>query len=300
MEPLKIVDPHQHFWRIADGTHPWLDGEERLAGFRYGDYAPVCRDYLPHDFRRDAARQNVVMTVHVEAEWNPGDPVAESRWLTQLKERHGLPTAMVGQAWFARPDIAEVLAGHAAFPAVKGIRQKPAAAKSPAEAKRGAPGSMDDPAWRKGYALLERHGLHYDLQTWWWHLDAAAALARDFPRTTIVLNHTGLPVDRSAEGLAGWRRALEGLAAEPNTALKISGLGLADASWPEASNRIVVRDAIRIFGPERCMFASNYPVDSLVASYDRIFDGFKEFVADRPRAEQEKLFHDNAVRYYRL
>ena len=81
---------------------------------------------------------------------------------------------------------------------------------------------------------------------------------------------------------------------------EISGLGLADASWPEASNRIVVRDAIRIFGPERCMFASNYPVDSLVASYDRIFDGFKEFVADRPRAEQEKLFHDNAVRYYRL
>src|SRR3546814_4843309 len=56
------------------------------------------------------------------------------------------------------------------FPAVKGIRQKPAAARSPAEAKRGAPGSMDDPAWRKGYALLEKHGLHYDLQTWWWHL----------------------------------------------------------------------------------------------------------------------------------
>ena len=299
MEPLKIVDPHQHFWRIADGTHPWLDGTERLA-FRYGDYSPICRDYLPDDFRRDSAGQNVVMTVHVEAEWDPRDPVAETRWLMQLRERHGLPTAMVGQAWFARADIAEVLAGHAAFPAVKGIRQKPAAAKSPAEAKRGAPGSMDDPAWRKGYALLEQHGLHYDLQTWWWHLDAAAALARDFPRTAIVVNHTGLPVDRSPDGLAGWRRALEVVAAEPNAALKISGLGLADASWPEASNRTVVREAIGIFGPERCMFASNFPVDSLVGSYDRIFDGYKAFVADMPRTDQEKLFHDNAVRCYRL
>jgi predicted TIM-barrel fold metal-dependent hydrolase len=300
MEPLKIVDPHQHFWRIADRTHPWLDGDERLPAFRYGDYAAICRDYLPDDLRRDAASQNVVMTVHVEAEWDPRDPVAETRWLTQLKERCGLPTAMVGQAWFARPDIAEVLAGHAAFPAVKGVRQKPTAAKSPAEAKRGAPGSMDDPVWRKGYALLERHGLHYDLQTPWWHLDAAADLARDFPRTTIVVNHTGLPVDRSADGLAGWRRALETVAAEPNTALKISGLGLADASWPEVGNRTVVREAIRIFGEDRCMFASNFPVDSLVASYDRLFDGFKDFVADLPRAAQEKLFHDNAVRYYRL
>src|SRR3546814_6271398 len=129
------------------------------------------------------------------------------------------------------------------FPAVKGIRQKPAAARSPAEAKRGAPGSMDDPAWRKGYALLEKHGLHYDLQTWWWHLDAAAALARDFPRTAIVVNHTGLPMDRSADGLAGWRRALETVAAEPTTAVKISGLGLADASWPQSSKRPVVTAA---------------------------------------------------------
>src|SRR3546814_18406736 len=77
---------------------------------------------LPAEFRRDTARQNVVMTVHVEAEWSPGDPVAETRWLAQLKERHGLPTAMVGQAWFGRADIADVLAGHAAFPAVKGIQ----------------------------------------------------------------------------------------------------------------------------------------------------------------------------------
>ena len=86
---------------------------------------------------------------------------------------------------------------------------------------------MDDPRWRAGYALLERFGFSYDLQTPWWHLDAAAALAADFPRTQIVINHTALPSDRTPEGLNGWRRALELVAAQPNVAIKISGIGRA-------------------------------------------------------------------------
>ena len=77
-----------------------------------------------------------------------------------------------------------------------GIRYKPAAAARAQEAIRGAAGSMDDPAFRAGYARLAAHGLSFDLQTPWWHLDAAAELARDFPDTTIILNHTGLPADR--------------------------------------------------------------------------------------------------------
>jgi predicted TIM-barrel fold metal-dependent hydrolase len=75
-----------------------------------------------------------------------------------------------------------VLAGHAAFRLRARHPTEASAAHSPASARRGAPGSMDDPAWRRGYALLERHGLHFDVQTPWWHLDAVADLARDFPR----------------------------------------------------------------------------------------------------------------------
>ena len=90
---------------------------------------------------------------------------------------------------------------------------------------------MDDPKWRRGYALLGRHGLSFDLQTPWWHLDAAADLARDFAATQIVINHTALPADRSPEGLAGWRKGLETAAARPNVALKISGLGRPGLPW---------------------------------------------------------------------
>ncbi len=159
---------------------------------------------------------------------------------------------------------------------------------------------MDDEKWRRGYALLERHGFSFDLQTPWWHLDAAAQLARDFPRTTLILNHTGLPADRSAEGLGGWRRSMETLAREPNVALKISGLGQRGLPWTLEANGAIIRDAIAIFGADRCMFASNFPVDSLTGSFQTIFQGFRDAVAKETPSNKRKLFHDNAIRIYRL
>ena len=296
---VPIVDAHQHFWDLDKNCYPWLCDPVPIP-FRYGDYSALRRNYLPPDYRRDSARFRVVKTVHMEAEWDRADPVAETRWIEAVSREYGFPSACIGHAEPGRNDIEAVLAGHAKSPLVRGIRHKPRAVSDPREARRGLPGSMDDPAWRKGYALLERFGLSYDLQTPWWHLDAAAGLAADFPRTQIVVNHTGLPVDRSAEGLSGWRRALEAVAARPNVALKISGLGRAGQLWTVAANGPVIRDAITIFGVDRCMFASNYPVDRLAGTFDAIYGGFFASIAGRPAADLAKLFHDNAVRLYRL
>lgn len=294
-----IVDAHQHFWDPFANDYPWLRPEAHLP-FRYGDYSALKRRYLPADYRADAAGHDIVATVHVEAEWRPGDPVGETRWLAGLRAATGLPTVAVAQARLDREDVGEVLAEQAGFDFVRGIRHKPAAAASARDATRGAPGSMDDERWRRGYALLERHGLSFDLQTPWWHLAAAAELARDFPRTQIIINHAGLPADRSADGLAAWRGALALAAAEPNIALKISGLGIKGERWSEAANAPVVRQALALFGAERCLFASNYPVDSLVGSFDTIFSGFKALTADLPPEERRKLFCENARRIYRI
>ena len=296
---LAIVDAHQHFWDLERNYHPWLCDPEPIP-FRYGDYATLRRSYLPPDYRRDTADHNVVKTVHVEAEWDPADPVGETRWLEGVAATYGLPSACVAQARLDRDDVEAVLAAQARSRLVRGIRHKPHAAGSPGEARRGLPGSMDDPAWRRGYARLETHGLSFDLQTPWWHADAAADLARDFPRTRIVVNHTFLPADRSPEGLVGWRRGLDVIAACPNVALKISGLGRPGLPWTVEANGPVIRDAISIFGVGRCLFASNYPVDRLAGSFDAIYSGFRAAVAERPPAERRKLFHDNAVRIYRL
>lgn len=298
-DDLPIVDAHQHFWDLGLGRHPWLRAEPP-APFRYGDTRPLRRRYLPADYFADVGPRRVVKTVYVEAEWDPTDPVGETRWVHELAARDGVPSAVVAQAWLDRGDVAAVLAAQAAFPRVRGVRHKPRAAPSPAEVVPGAPGSMGDPRWRAGYALLARHRLSFDLQTPYWHFPEAAALARAYPATQIILNHTGLPADRSPAGLGVWRQAMRALAAEPNVAVKISGLGQPGRAWTVEANGPIVLDAIAIFGVERCMFASNFPVDGLVADFDTIFRGFEVIVRDFSRAAREKLFHDNAVRLYRL
>lgn len=294
-----VIDPHQHFWDLERNYYPWLCDTPPIP-FRYGEYTALRHTYLPPDYRADAGVINVIKTVHVEAEWDRADPAAETRWLEGIAQAHGLPSACVAYAELDHPDVDAILAAQASRALVRGIRHKPRAANTPAEARRGQPGSMDDPRWRAGFARLERHGLSFDLQTPWWHLDAAAELARDFPNTGIIINHTGLPVDRSPEGIAAWRRAMAAAAACPNIAVKISGLGRRDLPWTLEANGPMIRDTIAIFGADRCMFASNYPVDRLAGPFATIFAGFRATVADRPRAEQAKLFCDNAERIYRL
>ncbi|MGI9509293.1 MAG: amidohydrolase family protein [Geminicoccaceae bacterium] len=296
---MQIIDPHQHFWDLNRNYLPWLCDDQPIA-FRYGDYSALRRNYLPLDYRTDAAGLEVAKTVYVEAEWDPDDPIGETRWVSAVADREGLPSAIVAQAWLDRENAAEILSAQAAFPRVRGIRQKPAAAPTPESARRGAPRSMDDAGFRDGFARLEPLGLSFDLQTPWWHLNAALDLARDFPKTQIILNHTGLPADRSKEGLAGWRSAMAALADAENVALKISGLGQPGRPWSVEANRPIVRDAIAMFGAYRCMFASNYPVDGLCADFKTIYSGFMTITADFSPSDRQKLFHDNAARLYRL
>jgi predicted TIM-barrel fold metal-dependent hydrolase len=142
--------------------------------------------------------------------------------------------------------------------------------------------------------------LRFDLQAPSTALADAAALCRAFPGTQLVLNHAGLPADRSAEGIAGWKRALRGLAECPNTAIKISGLGVPGRRWTPELNREIVLSAIEIFGVQRAMFASNFPVDGLCASFEEVFSGFREIARQFSALEQRALFHDNAIRIYAM
>jgi predicted TIM-barrel fold metal-dependent hydrolase len=298
MSDFPIIDAHHHFWDLSLAKHPWLCETPRIL-FRYGDYSSICRDYLIEEYKRDVNRLNVVKTVHMEAEWDPMNPLGETEWVHELHDKTGYPHAIVGQIWFDRDDVDAILAGHAGYPLMRSVRQKPKSSPSPETVTTGAPGSMGDSWFRDGYALLSRYGLHYDLQTPWWHLGEAAALARDFPDTLIILNHTGLPSDRSEAGLSGWRAAMAEFADQPNTAVKISGICVPGCEWTPDLNRGVVLDTIALFGVERCMFASNFPVDGVCASFEDIFNGFRQIVSGFSETDQRKLFHDNAARIYR-
>ncbi len=296
---MKFLDAHHHFWDISSNYHPWLCDEPQIP-FRYGNYAAIRTNYLPNDYEDDAAAVEIIGSVHVEAEWNPEDPVGETRWLTDITQTCKHPVVFVVQACLDQDNIGKVLADHSAFPQVRGIRQKPTATKQNTLRPRGLPGSMDDRNWRDGYAKLERLGYSFDLQIPYWHLDQAADLAADFPETTLVINHTGLPSDRSDLGFSAWSNALEQAAQKPNVMIKISGLGQTNQSWTVESNRNIVLRALDIFGPDRCMFASNFPVDRLCGDLDTILLGFREIVNTLTETTVDALFHGNAARIYRF
>lgn len=297
---LPIIDAHHHFWDLARNPHPWLQREPPIP-FRYGDYSALRgKAFLPPEYDAVAARHRVVASVTMEGEWDPADTLGEARWMADLASATGRPAAHVAQAWLDRGDLAAVLAAYATMPLVRGVRHKPRAAARPDLVERGARGGMGDPLWRAGYALLAQAGLHFELQAPWWHLDEALDLIAAHPEVSLVLNHTGLPADRSAEGVAGWREAMRRLAAAPQASVKISGLGLPGQPWRLADNRAIIRETIEIFGVGRCMFASNFPVDGLCGSFDTIYQGFKDATADLPHRDRLALFHDTAIRIYRL
>jgi predicted TIM-barrel fold metal-dependent hydrolase len=298
-DAVTLIDAHHHLWDLKQNYYPWL-ADHPETHFFLGAYDALKRNYLPDDYRRDAARHNVLGTVHVEAEWDRDDQVGETRWLSGIAAQHGFPNAIVAHAWFHTDNSEEVLAAQAAFPLVRGIRSKPVTSLSPDTMTPGAPGTMQDERWLRGFARLERHGFSWDLRVPFWHLPEAAAVARAFSGTPIVLNHTGFPWDRSEEGLAAWRKAMETIAAEPNVHLKVSEFGLKDQPWDYESNRRIVREAIGIFGIERCIFATNFPVAGLRVDYDTLVRSVQRMVADFPPEAQDGFFWRNAARFYRL
>lgn len=291
-----IVDAHHHVWDPDVNYHPWLR-DRPVSGFRYGDYSRIKRRYLVPDYLADARNWQVAGTVYVETEWDPADPVGEMDFVAGLRRASGYPSVAVGQARLDEQASAPALEKLADHDFVRGVRQKPRANASPSDR---APGGMTDAGWRKGFAALRKHGLRFDLQTPWWHLHEAAGLAGDFTDTQIIINHAGLPADRSEAGLAAWRTAMACAAECPNIAVKISGIGTPGLSWTADRNRDIVLTVIDLFGIERCMFGSNFPVDGLCARFDEIYQGFDAITAGFSADDRRRLFRDNAVRIYAI
>lgn len=301
--PDAIVDAHHHLWRL-DGAirYPWLQEAYDPAHFILGDYDALRRHFDVPAFRRALpARTTVVASVHVEAECARGDALAETRWLHRVAAADRLPAAVVAWIDLLADDAGERIAEQSAYPLVRGVRFKPRTSRTPNETVDGAL-SLRDPRWPRALERLTSFGLSWDLRLPFWHLEEAASLLSRVPAVDVVLEHAGLPWDRSQAGLACWRRGMEALASHPRVTVKLSEFGLRDAEWNEAENRRIIAEAIAIFGTERCMFASNFPVAGLRATYSTLVDTMSAAMADRDlsAAARRAVWHDNAVRIYRL
>jgi predicted TIM-barrel fold metal-dependent hydrolase len=281
------------------GKHPWLvrsPGQEMV----FGDPTPLYRDYLPADLEADGCNQKLVASVHIEAGWDRSDPIGETAWLSQLAHTQRLPTVLVVYAPLNDPGVGKVLEAQIACPLVRGVRFVLSWHEDPRKSFVQRSDYMVDQQWLRGFALLAQFNLSFDLMLYPGQMADAARLAARFPETLILVNHAGSPADRDSEGMSRWRRGLRALAAQPNVRIKISDLVAYDHDWTLESLRPVVLECIEAFGTDRAMFASDFPVAGLHATYDQVFGSFKTIVADLSPSEQRCLFHDNAQRDYRI
>ena len=297
--PRPIVDAHHHLWNLSAGHYPFL--QDRYENdFFLGDYRKICRDYMPKDHVDAVKGYRVIGSVHIQAGRAMDEQVAETEWLETMHRQFGLPSVAVGHVSFIQADCAAILEGHARSPLMRGIRSRPTTSPGPNASVAGAPGTMQDDNWRRNFALLEKHGMSWDMRIPYWHLEEGAEVARSFPGIPMVVNHAGLPLDRSEEGLAIWRKGLAALADCPNVVIKLSELGLPHGKWDVPSNVRVVREAAAIFGPDRIIFASNLPVASLSTTFGGIVDVTREALARETPETLDKFFARNAIRFYRI
>lgn len=298
---MSIVDPHQHFWDHGRNLYPWLRGEMHDRG--WGDMRSLQKNYLVADLLADAARQGLEKSVHVQANFDPSNPVGETAWLEEIAaepDSRGFPHGIVGFADFSAENVQSILDGHAkASTRMRGIRQVLNRHTDPV-LNRAPKDYLNDETWQRNLGLLKRYGWSFDVQVYYQQMPAVAALARRYPDLQFVLGHAGMPAERDATGIEGWRRGMQQLADCPNIAVKLCGYGMVDNQWTVESIRPFVLGPIEWFGPQRCMFASNFPVDRLMASYDRLWYAYREITAGFSSDENNLLLYKTAERIYRL
>lgn len=298
MDDIPFVDAHVHFWDLTRLRYDWLTPPFGEGGPN-GDVSLIARTYLPADYLVDVARWNVAGVVHVDAGARPEEDWAETVWLDRLADSVGLPTGIVAFADLTSPSVEDALSRQLSSSRVRGIRQ---IVNWHAETSRTY--TLHDltisAAWRSGFAKLAEFGLSFDLQCYPGQVPAVASLLSRHEGVPVFLNHMGMPVVSDPGGVERWRAGLKALAAFPQVAIKLSGMGFAWRDWTEDRVRPLILEAIEIFGIERAMFASDLPTDLLFGTPERHLSAYHSIVADFTLAERRALFGGNANRLYRL
>lgn len=296
MAAVPVVDAHHHIWRRTD--LPWLQGPTVARIF--GDYDAIKRDYPIEEYLADIAGAGVVRSVYVQPNWPRDQAVDEVRWVQSIADRHGFPHAIVGFADFTDDGAAATLEAQSAFPLMRGIRQQLHWHENPQYRFAERPDIPDDPAFRRNLARLQDHGWLFELQIFTSQMAAGARLAASLPSLVLVLEHAGMPEDRSADGRRRWREGLKRLADQPNVHTKLSGLGTFIRRNDPAHIAEVVAETVEMFGADRCVWGSNFPVEKIWTDCSSILDAFRAAIGHLPESQQRSILHDNAARLYGL
>jgi len=291
-----IIDTHVHFWDMAnpDPGLAWVWLEKDFVHPILGDTdAMKSVKYTIESVEAESRFADVSAFVHIQAALGASDPVQETRWLTRMRESAPVPFTIVGHADLGMDVAREQLEGHLESPYFVGVRDFGAEPML-------AAGEIV-PRYEESLRFLAEKGLVFDLDCEWPQMPAARDLARRHPELTVVLEHIGFPRRRDDEYYENWRRGMAELASAENVVCKISGLAMTDPRFTRESLRRWVASCVELFGPERCVLGSNWPVDRLYSSYDVIMDLYRDYLGELlGEAEQRLVLSDTAARVYRL
>ena len=299
MNNIKIVDAHHHLWDLnnKDTNYAWL-----MVSAFFGDYVDLRKNYLLEDYLKDTENQNVVKSVHIQAEHDDDKPVNETKWLQNLadKDPSGFPNAIVAFADFSKNNVIEILDDHQQYKNVRGIRQILSYNKEEPKYTHASEDFMKNTAWVNNFKNIRNRNLSFDIQIYKDQMSDAYELAKKYDDVIFILNHTGEPCHQNKEYIESWEKNMIKIASCDNIITKISGLGMFNPKWTTESTRVFIEKTIEIFGVERSMFASNFPVDKIFNNFDAYWNSFKEITKNYSDNDKELLFSSNAEKYYRI
>lgn len=279
---FEMIDAHQHFWdrSIAEFDHSWQTkpGMEK-----------ICRSFLPSDLKPLIERAGVTKTIFVQTQHD----ISENRWVLEATANSDFVAGVVGWIDLASEQCEDQLLqfnDDARFVGVRHVTQD----------------EPDDdfivrPDVLRGLKVLEKHNVPFDLLFYTKHLHHADTLGRELPNLPMVLDHLSKPKIKDRV-LDGWQSDLRAAAKHPNIFCKLSGL-VTEADWDHwtpADLKPYVETAIELFGPERCMYGSDWPVCELAGSYQQVLDALVEVLGPISDSEREAIFSGTAATFYRL
>lgn len=292
-----IIDAHHHLWAPQtpelDVGYVWLKDIGAMKPF--GDPTPIQRDYLLEEFLGEG--QGIAASVHVQADPRLPDPVAESAFIQQISDVSGHPIMIVGFADLSSDAFEDQIAGHKAHQNLRGIRQIISHLPDRPEISFAAVNLLDDPQWCAHLGALAAHDLRFDLQLYPEQMMQAAELLAAHPQVPVVIDHLGSPYDMSSLGVRRWRAGMAALAKLPQVCVKLSGYAMFFGGDLTGAARDVTAELLHLFGPERAMWGSNFPVDKLHLGYAQVAD----FVRDQAGAgAADQVFGQTAARFYAI
>ena len=278
---LNIIDTHQHLWDTSNLSYPWLD-----------DFDALGKRYLIEDYRRACEGINVVRSVHVEADVAPAHVVDEVKWLAQIVHTDGMIGAIVASAPLEDSNAEEILKQLTEYELVVAIRRM--------AWHRPDNQFYRSPALIKGVQLLEKFDLSFDLCANHQQLPAAIELVRATPNVRHAVNHCGGP-DINGKQFQPWADHISELASFDNVHCKVSGIvTTASENWTKAELKPYIDHLVAVFGYNRLMFGSDWPVCTLAAEYQQWVEALLWSVQEATDTDRQKLFHDNAREFYRI